>query len=335
MNIRDLEKYDSKKMYKVYDNWSNIAREAFESNQEPINFTNIQDIVIAGMGGSGALGDVISAILSKTKIHVNVIKGYLLPLTVDSNTLVIAVSVSGNTVETLSVLDSAYQRKSKIIAFSSGGKMKEYCKKNKIEHRLINQYHSPRASFIAYFYSMLKTLHSTFEIKEQDILESIIELEKINKIICSSNLTNSNQALNFAKKMKGIPLIYYPLGLQSVAIRFKNVIQENIKIHAIAEDVVESCHNGVVSWEKESNVNPILIKGKNDYIKTKERWNIIESYFDDNNIEYQKIISIEGNIISKIINLIYILDYCSIYKSILMKTDPTPVKTIDFIKSKL
>jgi len=335
LNIRDLEKYDSKKMYKVYDNWSNIAREAFESNQEPINFTNIQDIVIAGMGGSGALGDVISAILSKTKIHVNVIKGYLLPLTVDSNTLVIAVSVSGNTVETLSVLDSAYQRKSKIIAFSSGGKMKEYCKKNKIEHRLINQYHSPRASFIAYFYSMLKTLHSTFEIKEQDILESIIELEKINKIICSSNLTNSNQALNFAKKMKGIPLIYYPLGLQSVAIRFKNVIQENIKIHAIAEDVVESCHNGVVSWEKESNVNPILIKGKNDYIKTKERWNIIESYFDDNNIEYQKIISIEGNIISKIINLIYILDYCSIYKSILMKTDPTPVKTIDFIKSKL
>ena len=335
LNISTIEKYDTEKMYKIYDEWPSIARKSFDSQQKIFDYENIEHIVIAGMGGSGAIGDILSAILSKTKIHVNVIKGYVLPTTVDVNTLVITISVSGNTVETLSALESAYKRKSKIIAFSSGGKMEEYCKKEKIEHRLVTQYHSPRASFTSYLYTILNVLHSTLKIKKQDITESIIELENINKIINSSNLTNTNKSLNIAKKISGIPLIYYPFGLQSVAIRFKNTIQENIKNHAIAEDVVEACHNGIVSWEKESNVSPILIQGKDDYIKTKERWIIVKDYFNENKIKYIEIDSIEGSILSKLINLIYILDYASIYKAVLMKTDPTPVKSIQYIKKKL
>ncbi len=321
-------------MYKVYDKWPEIARESFESNQKIVDFADINHIVFAGMGGSGAIGDIFSSILSKTKIHVNVVKGYLLPTTVDSNTLVIAVSVSGNTVETLTVLDSAYKTKCKIIAFSSGGKMFEYCTKNKIKHILVPQHHSPRASFTSYLYSMLKILHSVLGIKQEDILESILELENISKEISTSNLTKNNQSLNLAKWINGIPMIYYPFGLQSAAIRFKNVLQENAKMHAISEDVLEACHNGIVSWEKESNVNPILIQGKDDYIKTKERWKIIKEYFYKNEIDYFEIISIKGSILSKIINMIYILDYCSIYKAILTETDPTPVKSIDFIKNR-
>ena len=330
-----MEKYDSQKMYKVYDKWPEIAHESFESNQEIADFADIDHIVFAGMGGSGAIGDMFSSVLSKTKIHVNVVKGYLLPTTVDYNTLVVAVSVSGDTTETLAVLDSAFKLKSKIIAFSSGGKMLEYCKKNNIEHRLVTKYHSPRASFTSYLYTMLKVLHSKLGIKQEDILESIIELEKISKKISSANLTESNPAINLAKEITGIPMIYYPFGLQSAAIRFKNVLQENAKIHVTAEDVLEACHNGIVAWERESKVRPFLIQGKDDHIKTKERWNIIKEYFNQNKIMYSEITSVEGSILSKLINLVYILDYCSIYKAILSETDPTPVKSIDFIKSRL
>lgn len=322
-------------MYKVYDKWPEIARESFESSQEIVDFENIDHIVFAGMGGSGAIGDIFSSILSKTKIHVNVVKGYLLPATVNSNTLVITISVSGNTAETLAVLDSAYKTKCKIIAFSSGGKMLEYCTKNKIKHRLVPQYHSPRASFTSYLYTMLKILHSVLGIKQEDIFESITELEKISKEIGSSNLTKNNPSLSLAEWINGITMIYYPFGLQSAAIRFKNVLQENAKIHVIAEDILEACHNGIVSWEKKSSVKPILIQGRDDYIKTKERWKIIKEYFYQNKIDYFEIVSIDGSILSKLICLIYILDYCSIYNAILTETDPTPVKSIDFIKSKL
>ena len=335
LDIATIERYDTQKMYKVYDRWPEIAQEAFESNQKPIDLENIEHIVFAGMGGSGAIGDIFSAILSKTKIHVNVVKGYHLPTTVDSNTLVITTSVSGNTTETLTVLDSAYKTKCKTIAFFSGGKMLEYCVKNKIEYRIIPQDHSPRASFASYLYTILKVLYSTLEIKQQDILESIMELKNISKKINSSNLTKNNPALNLAEQITDIPIIYYPYGLQSAAIRFKNVLQENVKIHVITEDILEVCHNGIVAWEKESNIKPILIQGKDDHIKTKEVWNIFKEYFYKNKINYTEIISIEGNILSKITNMIYILDYCSIYKAILTETDPTPVKSIEFVKERL
>ena len=335
LNISTIEKYDLEKMYKIYDKWPDIARVSFESNQKEINFDNIDHIVFAGMGGSGAIGDIFLSILSKTNIHVNVVKGYLLPTTVDSNTLVIAVSVSGNTMETLAVLEAAHKKKSKIIAFSSGGKMLDYCTKNKIDHRLVPRYHSPRGSFTSYLYTILKVLYSFLGISLQDILESITELKKVGKKINSLNLTENNLSLNLAEWIKDIPMIYYPNGLQPVAIRFKNSLQENCKIHAIAEDVIEACHNGIVSWEIKSNVKPILIQGVDDHIKTKERWKVIKQYFKENSINFYEVNSGEGSILTKIINLIYFLDYSSLYFAILSKRDPTPVESINKIKNSI
>ncbi|QLH05808.1 glucose-6-phosphate isomerase [Nitrosopumilus ureiphilus] len=322
-------------MYAVYDRWSEIARESFESEQNMVNFDHINHIVFAGMGGSGTIGDIFSSILSRSKIHVNVVKGYVLPKTADSNTLVVSISVSGNTAETLSVLESAQKINCKTIAFSSGGRILDFCTKNKIQHRVVPQIHSPRASFVSYLYSILKVLHVTLGIKQEDILESIEELEKIGTRINSSNLTDSNMSLNLAKWITGIPMIYYPFGLQSTGIRFKNSLNENAKIHASAEDVIEACHNGVVSWEKKSNFQPILIEGQDDHIKTKERWQILKKLLQQNDIEYKEIISIKGGILSKLVNLIYLLDYTTIYLAIKLNTDPTPVKSIDFIKKNL
>ncbi len=335
LDLPTLEKYDSEKMYKVYDEWPEIALKSFESEQNSVNFDNVNHIVIAGMGGSGAIGDIFASILSKSKIHVNIVKGYTLPQTANSNTVVIAVSVSGDTSETLSVLESAHHLGCRIIAFSSGGKMHEYCKINKIEHRFVLKHHSPRASFTSYLYTILKVLHTTFEIKHDDITESIVEMEKTRNKINSSNLSKGNPALQLAEGITNIPVIYYPFGLQSAAIRFKNSLQENTKIHAMVENIVETCHNGIVSWEKTSNVQPILIQGADDFIKTKERWKIVKEYFKNNEINYLEITSVTGSILSKIINLIYILDYSSIYCAVITKTDPTPVKSIKFVKSKL
>ncbi|VVC05678.1 Bifunctional phosphoglucose/phosphomannose isomerase [uncultured archaeon] len=322
-------------MHKIYDMWPEIAKKSYKSEQNEVDFTDIDHIVFAGMGGSGALGDIFSSILSKTKIHVAVTKGYHLPNTVDSNTLVIATSISGNTVETLSVLNSAKKSECKIVAFSSGGKMQGYCNKNKIEYRNIPQLHSPRASFTGFLYTILKVLGPVLPIKKYDILDSITELESLSKQISSDNLTEKNPSLRLAQWISGIPIIYYPFGLQAAAIRFKNSLQENSKIHAMAEDILEASHNGIVSWEKQSIVQPILLEGYNDYIKTKERWKILKEYFQENKIDYREIFSVKGNILSKLINLIYLLDYSTIYRAVLSEVDPSPIQSIDFIKSKL
>ena len=154
------------------------------------------------------------------------------------------------------------------------------------------------------------------------------------KKISSQNLTSDNPSLDLAIWLNHIPVIYYPGGLQAAAVRFKNSLQENTKMHAMAEDIIEACHNGIVAWERQSNLKPILIRGEDDYIKTKERWIIIKEYFEQNKIEYREIFSAKGSILSKIVGLIYLLDYSTIYRAVILGIDPTPVNAINFIKSR-
>ena len=335
MKIDDIDKIDTQKIYEIYNKWPEIARESFVKQIKKFDVQDIDHIVFAGMGGSGSIGDVIGAILSKEDIHVSNVKGYILPKTVDSKTLIVTTSVSGNTRETMTVLEKAKNSPAKIAAFSSGGMIKEYCQRNNIFHQEISMIHSPRASFTNFLYGIINTLETILPIKRSDVLESISILDITKKNISSENLTESNDSLKLAQFVKEIPCLYYPAGLQSAAIRFKNSLQENAKMHVIAEDVIESCHNGIVAWKKNSDVYPILIKGQDDYIKTKERWSILEEFFDKKGIKYFSINSVNGNILSKIMNLVYIFDYATVYFSILNSIDPSPVDAIDYIKSRL
>lgn len=330
-----LEKYDKEKMYAIYDKWPEIAKQAYDFTHKQIEYSGINHIVFAGMGGSGTIGDIFSAILSKTNIHVTNVKGYLLPKTVDSDTLVITTSVSGNTEETLTILNSASKINCKLIAFSSGGKMKKICLEKEIEFRKIERIHSPRVSLVNFLYSMLKVLQPILSIKTSDIYESISKINELQKNIFSKNLSKNNKALMLAEWMHGIPLIYYPFGLQAAAVRLKNCLQENAKNHAIVEDIIEACHNGIVAWGKKSDVKPILLSGQDDYSKTKVRVKILEDYFKKNQIDYKIIHSGKGNILSKLIYLIYLLDYTSLYFAVGSKLDPSPVDSIDFIKRKM
>jgi len=335
MDLEELEKIDSKKMFKVYDIWPDISRESYEQEFSKPEFNDIDHIVFAGMGGSGTIGDVFSSILSKNDIHTSVVKGYLLPKTVDENTLVVVTSVSGNTQEPLMVLKNSKNSKAKFIAFSSGGMIKKYALKNEINYQEIKMEHSPRASFPKYVFSMLRTLESVIPVKKSDVLDTISKMEIVRKNIFSNNLNENNTALNLAKWITGTPVLYYPWGLESAAIRFKNSLQENSKLHVMAEDIIEVCHNGVVSWEKDSIMQPILIQGHDDYSKTKERSKILKEFFNSKQIEYKEISSVKGSIISKIMNLIYLFDYVSVYHSVISGIDPSPVSAIDFIKERL
>ena len=322
-------------MSDIYDRWPQIANDSFSKSFSKVDVKNIDHIVFAGMGGSGTVGDVFSSILSKTDIHVSVVKGYLLPKTVDNNTLVVSTSISGNTSETMTILKNVEKSDAKFVALFSGGMMEKFCKNKNIKSYKIKEAHSPRASFVGFLYSALNILEEIVPVKKMDVNESIQSLFNIQKIISSENLNETNEALQIAEWIKEIPIVYYPWGLQSAAIRFKNSMQENAKMHVMTEDVIETCHNGIVAWNKPKNVQPILIQGKDDYVKTKERWKIVKELFHDKDIQYKEIFSQEGSILNKLVCLIYLLDYVSIYNAIISKTDPTPVKPIDFVKKRL
>ena len=335
LTIENLKDIDSQSMYEIYDKWPDIAKESYKNLLPKIDLKNIDHVVFAGMGGSGAIGDVFASILSKKDIHVTVVKGYLLPKTVNENTLVACTSISGNTDETLTVLQNSNKSDAKFVGLSSGGLMEDYCEKNSVDYYKIEKEHSPRASFIGFLYSTLNILEPIIPISKNEIGESIISLSHTKKEIDSNNLNERNSSLELASWIKSIPIIYYPWGLQSAAIRFKNSMQENAKKHILFEDVIEACHNGIVSWETPSNIQPILLQGKDDHVKTQDRWNIMKEFFQERQIGYKEIFSVDGSILTKLVCLIYLLDMASIYNAVISKIDPSPVNSIDFVKKRL
>ena len=320
-------------MFEIYDKWPELARTGYNANIDCVELKDVNHVVFVGMGGSGALSDILASILSQTGIHVDIVKGYLLPKTITPKTIVVATSISGNTRETLSALTRAVEAKCKVYAFSNGGKMSKLCNKMNINYHHIPMVHSPRSSFPIFLFTMIKMLQSFLPIS--DMSYTFSKLDQYHSMISSTNLTESNPALELATHLNTIPVIYYPWGLQASAIRFKNSLQENAKMHAITEDIIEACHNGIVSWSVNTKLRPIMIRGVDDYIKTSERFDILGEFFDINNIEYDQVYSVSGDIFTKLITLIYLLDYASIYRAILTGIDPSPVEPIDFVKRKL
>ena len=330
-----MARFDPSGLHKVYDRWPEIARDAYDSGIGPADFDGIDHIVFSGMGGSGAVGDLFSSVLSKTTTHVTVVKGYQLPRTVNDRTLVVCTSVSGNTAETLAVAAAAIKLGCKLIGFSSGGRLEQFCSDNSVPFRKVREFLNPRSSFPAYIYSMISALGSILPINSGDVDESLQRLSSLRDFIGTRHLDDSNKSLKLAMWMHGIPIAYYPWGLQAVAIRFKNSVQENMKCHAIIEDVIEASHNGIVSWEGDTGVVPVIISGRDDHVRTKERWAVLKEFFEKRGISYAEINSDGGGILSKIVGLIYQLDFATIYGAILRKTDPFPVTSIDFVKERI
>jgi glucose/mannose-6-phosphate isomerase len=330
-----LRKYDPSGMFKIYDTWPELAKKSYEANIETLNFDHIEHIVFSGMGGSGTVSDIIQSILSRTDLFIEVIKGFELPKSVNKNTLVILNSASGNTIETLSTLKLAQNIGCNIAAFSSGGKMEDYCKQNNINYIKTPFFHSPRASLSPTIYTMLYSLQDILPLTKFEIHESLSVLEKLKKQISSESLNDQNPSLMLANWIKKIPSVYYPHGFKAAATRFKNSIHENAKLQCMIDDVVEATHNNIVSWESPGLSQPILIRGDEDHPRTKERWEIVKEYFQTNNIEYKEVYSEKGNILSKLMGLVYLLDYCSIYMAIISKKDPTPINPLDFVKSRI
>lgn len=325
---------DPSGMHRAYDDWPRLAREAHERRPEPAMDYRFDHVVFAGMGGSGALGEIFHSLLSRSPVHVDIVKGYRLPYTTGPGSLVVATSVSGRTAETISVLRSAQKTGCRMVGFSSGGPLQDMCGSCGIPHYRVEQVHSPRASLVSYLYSMMGALGRLLPVSASDVGESLDHLDSLAARVSSSN-REQNPALDLASWLSGTPVILYPWGLRAAAVRFKNSLQENAKTHAMTEDIIESCHNGIVGWESESDAQPVMIRGADDGPTTRERWKVMSEYFAGRSIEFREVASPAGSLLTKLVGLIYLLDYASVYLALLRGADPAPVESIDYVKSRI
>jgi glucose/mannose-6-phosphate isomerase len=267
-----------------------------------------------------------------------VVKGYHLPAFADKSTLVLAVSYSGDTEETISALKEALERGCKVVGFSSGGELENICIKNSVPHVKLGRALTPRSALPYILYSTLSALERMgYELVPASELSNTITLmrELRESIGVTSNPTN-NEAKQIAQHLyNAYPIIYGPQEFRSVLIRFKNSLNENAKVHALVEILPEACHNDIEAWRPHTTNLRVLFTINEHDERMKKRFATFMELVERSGVKYRSVYVGENSLFESIMRLLYLLEYATLYLAVLRGIPPTPTPNIALLKKRL
>ena len=309
----------------------------------PSNYTDVDKIIILGMGGSAIGGDMVATLATtQSAIPVVVHKDYLLPEWVDERTLVIASSYSGNTEETISAFSQALETPAKKLAITTGGRLQELAAKNSVPLFVFHYKAEPRAAFGYSFFSILAFLQNldliTIEPKHVDEATSV--LDELSAAWDKTVPLESNPAKQLANDLFNRFVVIYGAGILSkVAYRWKTQLNECSKTWASAEAFPELNHNTVVGYDFPKNISElafvVMLRPALLQHRLQIRFDVTCELLDKAGIPHA-IVEAEGKShLSQLMSTVLFGDYVSYYLAILNDIDPSPVKAIDYLKAKL
>ena len=301
-----------------------------------------KNIVVTGMGGSAIVGDTLKSFLAnRIKVPIYVNRDYTLPSFVGENTLLIVVSYSGNTEETLSAAREGLKRDAKVVAITSNGELEELSKKERFVLLTAPSGYPPRAAFAFLFVPVLKLLSELLIYdSEVDILDSVSVLKKLRDRIKADVPAEKNEAKKLAKRIEGkIPIVYGHSIYNAVANRWHTQFNENSEVLSWYGAFPEMNHNEIVGWKGDENRDdfmPIFLRDEKEPENINNRIEITKKLvFEDEVDDMAEVWTDADTQLARILYLVYLGDYVSIYLALLRGKDPSPVKIIDELKSEL
>ncbi|MEB3825683.1 MAG: SIS domain-containing protein [Desulfurococcales archaeon] len=234
-------------MEETYKSWPSLIRSVTSLTIPTIDADRYDTLVITGVGGSGIVGDFIHNYTYEldSLLHIVSLKDLQVPKPLlGRKTLVVAVSYSGNTTETLNAVRKFLDSGSRVIGVTSGGLLKQVLgRDNTVEIPIGYQ---PRAAFPLLLGAVLKFLIDNNILEaESRMLETIagkMEDLKMETLSYAARLGDEISLHN-----RG-PIIlacrkYYPL-----ALRMRQELSENSKLVSIAEELPDAAHNLIVGY---------------------------------------------------------------------------------------
>ena len=309
----------------------------------PVSYPKPHAIIVAGMGGSAIGGELLKDwTRDAVSVPVEVCREYHLPAYADENTLVFVVSYSGETEESLSTFLDAIKRKCMVVSISSGGKLQEFAKKLDVPHLSVPSGMAPRAT-LPYLFMPMPLILEKLGLVSHVRAESS-EVIKVLKQVSHENSPEKSSSNNFSKTLASsicgtIPVIYGFGFYRAVAQRFKTQCNENSKVPAKWEFFPELNHNEIVGWEKTETLGKcfslIFIRDKAEANEMRRRIEATKELTSKARLKAFEVWSKGKGRMAKMLSVICVGDFTSVYLAVLRGVDPTPVKTIALLKEKL
>lgn len=300
--------------------------------------SDIRNIVIAGMGGSGIGANLVESLtFGKVPIPITVCKSYNIPQFVSPHTLFISCSYSGNTEEIISATNKALLKRAHIIIISSGGKLLEMAKEyNLFYFQVPSGSNSPRAMLGYNMIALLHVLYHTNLIGAAFIKETENAIEFLNR----GEKGIQAEAELIARKLKGrLPVIYCDARLHAMALRFQQQLNENAKQFAHVNTFPEMNHNELVGWrfpeELISKMQVIYLYSDHDHDRVEKRMEICRDIFEKVSNPIIDIIGEGASLLEQYYYLIHLTDWVSYFLAMENKVEPDPIDSINYLKSEL
>ncbi len=289
-------------------------------------------VVIAGMGGSGIAGAFVKTLCDyheECSVPIETTRGYEAPKSVTEKTLLIAISYSGNTEETLSTYKTALRKQCQAITISSGGKLQELAKLNNHPHIKLPANLQPRMAMGLLLFSTLRILENAGVIRhlEEDVKEIVDTLKRAGL---------SQKAVELSEKCyEKIPLIYADSTFYPVAYRWRTQFNENAKTVALSHELSEFNHNEILAFaNRNASFHAFFLSTDKQHRRISKRIELTKAVLQTKGVPVTEIAS-KGTMLKQMMTAMYLGDLTSYFLALRYETDPTPVKLIEQFKKDL
>jgi glucose/mannose-6-phosphate isomerase len=298
----------------------------------------VDAVVIAGMGGSGMSGDVAIAVAAgRLPVPLVVVKDYQCPAFVDDGTLLIAVSFSGNTEETVEVAERAHAQGARLVAVTSGGRLAELAGTWGVPVVPADpSIPMPRAGIGAVAVPPLV------------VLERVGLLDGVSAEIAAAvaQLRRRRDDLAIADQLarrigRTFPIVYGGGALGGVAARrWKTQVNENAKAPAFANAMPELCHNELCGWGQSGDVTRqvftlVNLRHDHEHPRYAPRFDFDDQVVQEVVAGIEEVRASGSGALAQLFDLVLLGDVVSLHLAAAQDVDPGPIPVLDDMKRAL
>ena len=304
----------------------------------------IENVVVVGMGGSGISGDVVVAVTDPLMpVPVVVCKSYECPAFVGPESLVFAISASGNTEETVQAATDAEAAGAQLVVVTSGGQLADLASHWGAPLLPVPaDIPQPRAALGAMAIPPLVVLDQLglYRGGSTWIASAVDQLKARRDEIEAAG--DSSGPAEVARRIGRTMALVHGGGLvgATAAQRWKTQINENAKAPAFYAAQPELCHNEICGWGVHGDVTrqvitAVALRHEGEHPQVGRRFDLVGEMMREVVADVVEVQAAGDGDLAQLLDLILFGDYTSLYLAAEAGVDPGPVPILGELKAAL
>lgn len=298
-------------------------------------------VLVAGMGGSAAGGDLLAACAAdRVDVPILVHRSYGLPAVAGERALIIASSYSGDTAEVISAVEVAVARGLGVVALTTGGRLADVAASHHLPRVALPPGLMPRMALGYLFFPALATLARVGLpiASASEIAEALDTVETLAGELATERPTATNEAKRLAVAVgQRMPAIYGGPETGTVAYRWKTDVEENAKTFALAGTLPEMNHNEIEAWRAPgaAALHLVLLRDTAEPPEIARRFDVLQDLVAGAAGGVSESWTRGRGRLARLLSLTYLGQWTSYYLALLRGADPWSVPLLDELKRRM